>query len=209
MCSILLSATRTDHSRRKTFKKGEKDSQLRKISLSEYCDKSQNTQRMVSTSEPPSVSVSAHSYAPVKSFMINGNRSLSLCSSERRSNLGATVSRSASKSDYFRKGVKIPINNAPNSPTCPLTALHILFDRYPAAPESPLFKRTFDPFSREYLVRTIRRPLLDAGINPSGFSGHSLRRGAAVSVVTAGIPRDDIKTLGRWKSDSVDLYFES
>ena len=49
----------------------------------------------------------------------------------------------------------------------------------------------------------------DAGLSPTGFSGHSLRRGAAVSAVAAGIPRGEIKALGRWRSDAVDLYFKS
>jgi hypothetical protein len=43
----------------------------------------------------------------------------------------------------------------------------------------------------------------------SGFSGHSLRRGAAISAAAAGIPREDIKTLGRWKSDAVPLTYTS
>src|SRR4030095_13818511 len=74
---------------------------------------------------------------------------------------------------------------------------------------APLFTRSFGPFSRGYLIRSIRSALLNAGINPTGFSGHSLHRGAAVSAVAAGIPCDDIKAMGRWKSDAVDLYFES
>jgi hypothetical protein len=48
--------------------------------------------------------------------------------------------------------------------------------------------------------------LLRAGISTAGFSGHSLRKRAAVSAATNGISRDDIKLLGRWKSDAVDIY---
>src|SRR5436190_12048808 len=73
----------------------------------------------------------------------------------------------------------------------------------------PLFTRIFGPFSKEYLIKSIRKALLNAGINPNGFSGHSLRRGAAISADAAQIPRDEIKILGRWKSDTVDLYFEN
>jgi len=116
----------------------------------------------------------------------------------------------ASKTDYFRKGVRIPLAAAPNrSPTCPAITLRTLFNRFPANPKAPLFAKTFGPFSRDHLIKTIRNALLDAGLSPTGFSGHSLRRGAAVSAVAAGIPRDEIKALGRWKSDAVDLYFKS
>jgi len=114
-----------------------------------------------------------------------------------------------SKTDYFRKGVRIPLAAAPpGSPMCPVAAVQTLFDRFPTSPSAPLFARTFGPFSRDHLIKTIRKALLDAGLNPTGFSGHSLRKGAAVSAVAAGIPRDEIKLLGRWKSDAIDLYFE-
>ena len=116
----------------------------------------------------------------------------------------------ASKTDYFRKGVRIPLAAATNgSSTCPAIALRTLFNRFPASPKTPLFAKTFDPFSRDHLIKTIRNALLDAGLSPTGFSDHSLRRGATVSAVAAGIPRNEIKALGRWKSDVVDLYFKS
>lgn len=38
------------------------------------------------------------------------------------------------------------------------------------------------------------------------FSGHSIRKGAAVTAAAKGISRDNIKLLGRWKSDAVDIY---
>jgi hypothetical protein len=48
--------------------------------------------------------------------------------------------------------------------------------------------------------------LLNAGISTAGFSGHSLRKGAAVTADRNGISKQDIKLLGRWKSDAVDVY---
>jgi hypothetical protein len=48
--------------------------------------------------------------------------------------------------------------------------------------------------------------LLKAGIPTVGYSGPSLRKGAAVSTAANGISRDDIKLLGHWKSDAVDRY---
>ena len=55
-------------------------------------------------------------------------------------------------------------------------------------------------------IDKVRELLLRTGISTKGFSGHSLRKGAAVSAAANGISRDDIKLLGRWKSDAVDVY---
>jgi len=48
--------------------------------------------------------------------------------------------------------------------------------------------------------------LLNAGIPTFGYSGHSLRKGAAVTADRNGVSKHDIKLLGRWKSDAVDIY---
>ena len=50
--------------------------------------------------------------------------------------------------------------------------------------------------------------LLNAGISTSGYSRHSLRKGAAVIADRNDISRHDIKLLGRWKSDAVDVYID-
>jgi hypothetical protein len=52
----------------------------------------------------------------------------------------------------------------------------------------------------------MRELLLNAGIPTVGFSGHSIRKGAAVTTDRNGLSKLDIKLLGRWKSDAVDIY---
>src|SRR5438552_18540155 len=78
--------------------------------------------------------------------------------------------------------------------------------RFPRDPSHPLFSRTIGSFNRQYLVDKVKELLLRAGIATTGFSGHSLRKGAAVSAAANGISREEIKLLGRWKSDVVDVY---
>jgi integrase len=56
-------------------------------------------------------------------------------------------------------------------------------------------------------VEKLHYLLLAVGVDPSGFSGHSFRRGAASTAMAVGIPYDDIMRLGRWKSNSIDRYF--
>jgi hypothetical protein len=118
-----------------------------------------------------------------------------------------TLTLPSSKTDQFRAGVDIHLAYSPRSSLCPVTALRLLFHRYPASPYSPLFTRPFDqPFSKTFFVLTMHQLLLNAGLPTLGFSGHSLRIGAAVTAFRNGISRQELKLLGRWKSDAVDIY---
>ena len=61
-------------------------------------------------------------------------------------------------------------------------------------------------FSKQYFIDRVREYLLRAGISSQGYSGHSLRKGAAVTATAKGMSKDEIKLLGRWKSNAVDIY---
>jgi hypothetical protein len=118
-----------------------------------------------------------------------------------------TLTLPASKMDQFRVGTDIYLAGNPLSLLCPLKALKTLFDRYPAPPQAPLFARPFSqPFSKAFFVQAMHFLLLNAGIPTFGYSGHSLRKGAAVTADHNGISRQHIKLLGRWKSNAVDIY---
>jgi hypothetical protein len=113
----------------------------------------------------------------------------------------------ASKTDPFRIGEDIYLAYSPHSPICPVTALKNLFQTYPKSNLSPLFVGPpGHPFSKPYFVFKMHELLLNAGISTTGYSGHSLRKGAAVTADRNGISKNDIKLLGRWKSDAVDVY---
>jgi hypothetical protein len=118
-----------------------------------------------------------------------------------------TIHLPSSKTDPFATGVDIHLSKSPIPSICPVRALKHLFKHFPAPPDAPLFSRSLEqPFSRTHFVNHIKSLLLQAGMDPSKYSGHSLRKGAAVSAKAAGISRDEIKLLGRWKSDAVDTY---
>jgi integrase len=121
-------------------------------------------------------------------------------------NGSVTLTLPASKTDPYRKGTPIHLSQSKFSPLCPVRALSTLLQTHPGQSDDPLFSRTAGPFNRAFLVDQIKELLLRAGIDPSHYSGHSLRKGAAVSAAARNIARDDIKLLGRWKSDAVDLY---
>ena len=112
----------------------------------------------------------------------------------------------ASKSDPFRLGVPIHLAANSESTICPVQALKLLFTTYPAVPSQPLFRTSAGPFIKDFVIDRVKTLLLQIGVNATGFSGHSFRKGAAVTAKENGISRDNIKLLGRWKSDAVDIY---
>ena len=119
---------------------------------------------------------------------------------------GLLLQLPASKTDPFRKGVSIPLSKSSDT-TCPVSALRFLLQQYPKPNTDPLFCRTYGPFDRKWVLSKLSQTLLLAGINPKGYSGHSFRRGAANSALKAGISKEDIMQMGRWKSDSINRYF--
>ena len=112
----------------------------------------------------------------------------------------------ASKTDPYRKGTAIQLAST-ESPLCPVKALVKLFQNQPKQPTAPLFSRSHGrAFNRAYVIDQIKEMLLRSGISAVHFSGHSIRKSAAVSAAAQGISKEDIKLLGRWKSDAVDIY---
>jgi hypothetical protein len=120
-----------------------------------------------------------------------------------------TLTLPSSKTDQFNVGTQIYLARSPVSSICPVQALLTLFSRFPAHPHAPLFIRPFHQlFTKPFFVFAMQRLLINAGISVVGYSGHSLRQGAAVTADRNSIPRPGIQLLGRWKSDAVDIYID-
>ena len=118
-----------------------------------------------------------------------------------------TLTLPAPKMDQFCAGMEIYLAYYPHSSLCPVTTLRTLFTRYPKHPQTPLFTRPYgQSFSKQFFVLKMRELLLNAGISTFGYSGPSLRKGAAVTANCNGISKQDIMLLGQWKSDAVDIY---
>jgi len=123
-----------------------------------------------------------------------------------------TLTLPKSKTDVFGKGTPIPMP-ATGDAICPREAIKTLLTRFPAPLDAPLFSRFTQFgylekqfFTRKWFVDNVRDLLVLVGINPEEFNGHSFRRGAAHSAAAAGMTNDEIKQLGRWKSDAYKLY---
>ncbi|PPQ83077.1 hypothetical protein CVT24_012468, partial [Panaeolus cyanescens] len=118
----------------------------------------------------------------------------------------------SSKTDTFRKGVTITISAAAAGlSTCPVTALKRLFIASPtSSPQEPLFRlKDGSPLSRSHFIATLHERLRLLGIDPTAYSGHSFRRGAATAANAAGYSDVEIQLLGRWRSDAYKLYIDT
>ena len=63
--------------------------------------------------------------------------------------------------------------------------------------------------SRAWFLRHLRLILARTGLDPSNYSGHSLRLGAATSAARSGLPDRVIQQLGRWSSHAYTAYIRS
>jgi integrase len=113
-----------------------------------------------------------------------------------------------SKADRDKQGVYICMARTGDI-ICPVTALEQLFLVDSRPPDAPLFRFINRGFRRQNVINRIKSLLALAGVDPGGYTGHSLRRGAAQDAHDMGLPRDDIMMLGRWSSDAVDRYYNT
>lgn len=119
----------------------------------------------------------------------------------------------SSKTDRFRQGVVIKYFRNPRM--CPVHTLQeYLSRRYVVFPQTkltdPLFvTEDMKPLTRAFFLQCLNRLLNVIGLDPSKYSGHSFRIGAATSAATAGLQDHMIKTLGRWTSDAYNRYIHT
>jgi hypothetical protein len=62
------------------------------------------------------------------------------------------------------------------------------------------------PLTRERFVKMTKANLTAAGVDSTGYSGHSFRIGAATTASAYGVEDSLIQTLGCWKSAAYLLY---
>jgi hypothetical protein len=121
-----------------------------------------------------------------------------------------TLTLPGSKTDPFRKGVTLTIAAAPGLASCPVAAVKRLYTEFPRGGSAALFEGTDGKaLSYKAFVAGLRTALTAAGIDPTGFAGHSPRRGAASEAAAAGYSDYEIQLLGRWRSDAYKLYIEN
>ena len=113
-----------------------------------------------------------------------------------------------SKTDPFRHGVDIYLGRT-DSTLCPVAAILAYVATRPAVPGPFFMYRDGSPLTRDKLVTAVRKALTKAGLDHSGYSGHSFRIGAATSAARAGLSDPLIKMLGRWESAAYQRYIQT
>ena len=101
------------------------------------------------------------------------------------------------KADPFGKGVAIFLEITGQN-LCPVTAILGYLAIHPQGEGPLLVWGDHTPLRQDRFVQETRAILREAGFDPSQYSGHSFRIGAATSAATRGVPDHLIKTLGRW-----------
>ena len=78
---------------------------------------------------------------------------------------------------------------------------------HPDRPHVPLLpRRNGAASSPTWLTTQTRRLCGLCGLTPAEFSAHSLRPGGATDLFAAGKPTAVVQRLGRWTSDTVNIY---
>src|SRR5690606_23604265 len=111
---------------------------------------------------------------------------------------GAVITLVRSKGDQEGKGIRKGVPYGRYKETCPIRALHTWLERSEIKSE-PIFRpvnrheQVQDKrFSDRAVALVVKRWAEAAGLDPSRYSGHSLRAGMATSAASVGTPERDI-----------------
>lgn len=124
----------------------------------------------------------------------------------------AVLSVRWSKTIQFQQCIlHIPLPRIVHSPFCPTGALLLCLSRLPnTSCPSPLFcyptSRGPKPMTHIVFQNYLRGCLQKLGIDPSLYSGHSLRRGGASFALQCGLSAELIKLQGDWSSNAYQRY---
>jgi hypothetical protein len=119
----------------------------------------------------------------------------------------ATIHLRQSKTDIYRRGVDVHIFKTGGT-TCPFAALKAAWNRAPdKSPQAALLQSSMGlPYTYATLMKEIRLHMDTLGYSSTSFGTHSLRIGGATTLALLGVPAHIIRTIGRWRSLSYQLY---
>ena len=111
-----------------------------------------------------------------------------------------------SKTDVYNRGVAIFIPAAENKQYCAVEWIEKLL-KQKKDPFTPMFtNKNGTLITKTTFMKKTRKLLRRIGEEPKNYSGHSFRKGGAVSAHLAGLGSERIRTLGRWTTDAFMKY---
>lgn len=131
--------------------------------------------------------------------------------SETKEGIEITVRRSKTDQEGAGDVVAVPYGSHPQ--TCPVRALRAWLDES-GITEGPLWREIdrhghvgAERLHTSSVARIIKRACALAGLDPTRYSGHSLRSGMATAAAAGGAPERAIMRQGRWRNRAmVDRY---
>jgi integrase len=125
-----------------------------------------------------------------------------------RTERGILIALRWSKTDHESRGRSVLIPQV-GGPTCPVAALHAWLD-HSGIVEGALFRRVSkagkilsEGLSANATATIVKRRAAQIQLDPTSFSGHSLRAGFATSAAIAGVPMWRIKRQTGHRSDVI------
>jgi site-specific recombinase XerD len=126
---------------------------------------------------------------------------------------GLVVTVCRSKTDQEARGVRVGIPFGEHEATCPVRAVHSWINASRIT-DGALFRVvhrsgrvTLRRASNRAVSRLVKKLVAAIALDPSHYSGHSLRAGLATSAARAGKSERSIMRQGRWRSRAmVDRY---
>lgn len=124
-------------------------------------------------------------------------------------NHAIVIKLKSSKTDKERKGVLVNVGCSQVDICAHCFMIQMLTNVKPSS-EVPLFSVCGgSPLTREYFCSIIRLLLTMLNIDPTHYSGHSFRAGAATSAGNVELSSWELKKLGRWSSDCYNIYLRN
>lgn len=117
-----------------------------------------------------------------------------------------------SKTTGARNVTIINVSSVPGSHSCPVLAYQRAIRLSPRGPHDVLF---LDPHSKQPFSAARANLMLRAGLASVGFKGasvasfHSLRRSSAQVCARAGVPLEEVRRHGMWRSSGIRSYLPS
>ena len=117
-----------------------------------------------------------------------------------------------------RHPLAVPLPNLGSSLLCPVRAWRIyntmlMYADVKPTPTSPLLLTLHEPVGRPVTIPMLRSMFKQvaylAHLEHEGYTPHSLRRGGATHSHQSGVPLEDIKRHGMWRSTAVNRYLQT